>query len=195
MTDETIKPPQPIPYPNNKVIKKFYRVPIILYRLGLGKLVGKAILIISTIGRKTGKVHRTPIEYFRHQGKVYVMSGFMDAPDWYQNLQADSHVTLNTDQGVQHAIAHKPETEEEWQGVTAFLTHSPVAILVAPELVRKIDDPEIQKQIRKWPWLTFDPSDEPCPPALETDLLWAWPIILILLALRILIGWLIRRHK
>jgi len=49
-SERTIHPPQPIPYPHNNIIKQLYRFPILLYRLGLGKLIGQYILIISTYG-------------------------------------------------------------------------------------------------------------------------------------------------
>jgi deazaflavin-dependent oxidoreductase (nitroreductase family) len=158
-------------------------------------LIGKNILVISTFGRRTGKVHRTPVEYYNHQGRLYVMSGFGDEPDWYKNLNTDPHVTLNTDKGFINAIARKPETNEEWGGVMAYLKHSPVSILTTPELVQKIDDPEVQEQIKTFPVVMFDPTDETCPPALETDLLWAWPIILLLLAVRIFTSWLWHRRS
>lgn len=195
MTDEKLQPPQPIPYPNNWIFKSLYRFPILLYRLGLGKWIGKTISILSTYGRKTGLVHRTPLEYYRHQGRFYVMSGFGQEPDWYKNVQADPRITLNTDRGFLKGIARKPQTEEEWQGVYAFLENSPISILADPEMVRKMDDLEMQAQIKTWPVLTFDPTDEPCPPQLEEDLLWAWPLILIGLALHILINWLIHRRN
>jgi deazaflavin-dependent oxidoreductase (nitroreductase family) len=195
MKSEVLKPPQPIPYPKSELIKNLYRIPILLFRLGLAPLIGRNILVISTFGRRTGKVHRTPVEYYNHQGRIYVMSGFGDEPDWYQNLNTDPHVTLNTDKGFINALARKPETSEEWQGVTAYLKHSPVSILTTPELVQKIDEVEVQEQFKAFPVVTFDPTDETCPPALETDLLWAWPIILLLLALRILTGWLWHRRS
>jgi deazaflavin-dependent oxidoreductase (nitroreductase family) len=195
MKNEVLKPPQPIPYPKSELIKTFYRIPILLYRLGLAPLIGKYILVISTFGRKTGKVHRTPVEYYTHQGRLFVMSGFGDEPDWYQNLRANPLITLNTDKGSIKTIARKPETSEEWEGVTAYLKHSPVSILTAPELVQKIDEPEVQELIKTWPIVTFDPTDEPCPSALEADLLWAWPIILLLTALRVLTGWLWHRKS
>ena len=195
MTKEKHQPPQPIPYPNNWIFKSLYRFPILLYRLGLGKCIGKFISILSTYGRKTGMVHRTPLEYYRYQGRFYVMSGFGQEPDWYKNIQADPRVILNTDRGFLKGIARKPETEEEWQGVYAFLRNSPVTFLTDPQMDRKLDDPEIQAQIKNWPVLTFDPTDEPCPPPLEEDLVWAWPLILIGLALHILIGWLIQRKS
>ncbi len=193
MTEEKLQPPHPIPYPNHWLIKKLYRFPILLYRLGLGKWIGKTISILSTYGRKTGKVHRTPVEYYRHQGKFYVMSGFGQVPDWYKNVQTDPHVTLNTDRGFLKGIARRPQSEKEWEGVYAFLKNSPVGFLSDTDMVRKLDDPKMQEQIKTWHVLTFDPTDEPCPPPLEADLLWAWPLILIGLALHILIGWLIKR--
>lgn len=92
---EKIKPPQPIPYPTHPILKSLYRLPILLYRLGLGPLIGKNIIVVSTYGRKTGKIHRTPVEYYQHQGQIFVMSGFMDRPDWFQNLRENPQVGLN----------------------------------------------------------------------------------------------------
>jgi len=196
MTEEiNVQPPHPIPYPDNPIIRKLYRTPILLYRLGLGKLIGRYIVIISTYGRKSGKVRRTPIEHFRKDGLIYAISGFEKEPDWYRNLKANPHVTLQTDLGTHHVIARTPETEGEWQGALEYLEKSPVPILVIPEVVKRLDDPEIQKQIHDWPVVVFEPTDEPCPDALEIDLLWAWPLILIFLAVKITILWFISRKK
>ncbi|MEA3328032.1 MAG: nitroreductase/quinone reductase family protein [Chloroflexota bacterium] len=194
MTDNVrISPPQPIPYPKNRIIKKFYRTPILLYRLGLEKLYGKYILILSTFGRKSGKIHRTPVEYFRDGGRIFIMSGFGDTPDWYQNLQKDPHVTLNTGGTVQHMRSRKPGIQSEWEGVFNFLKTSPVSILSSPGLVNQLDDPQFQEEIKHWPVLTFDSTQEPCPKPLEPDLTWAWPLILLISARAVLRCWL--RHR
>ncbi len=195
MSDEIkVQPPHPIPYPENAIIRTFYRTPILFYRLGLGKVIGKYIMIISTFGRKSGKVRRTPIEYFRKGNLIYAISGFERDPDWYQNLKANPLVTLQTNQGTHHVLARTPETEEEWQGALDYLARSPVPTLVIPEVVSRLDDPEIQKQIREWP-VVFEPTEETCPDALPIDLLWAWPLILILLAVKITFWWLFSREK
>ncbi len=81
LVESKVEPPHPIPYPSNAIIRKLYRTPILLYRLGLGKLFGKYIMIISTFGRKSGKVRRTPIEYFRQGDFIYAISGFERDPD------------------------------------------------------------------------------------------------------------------
>jgi len=188
-----ISPPQPIPYPKNRITKKFYRLPIQLYRLGLEKLYNKYILILSTFGRKSGNIHRTPVEYFRDEGRIFIMSGFSDTPDWYQNLQKNPHVTLNTGKSALHMLARKPETQSEWEGVYKFLKTSPVSILSNPGLVNQLDDPQFLQEIQQWPILTFDNTQEHCPEPLEHDLTWAWPLILLFSARAVLRCWL--RHR
>ena len=193
--NDHLNPPQPIPYPENWVLKQLFRFPILLYRLGLGKWIGKMILILSTYGRKTGKVRRAAVEYFQHKGQIYVISGFGHKPDWVQNLKTNPHVSINTDQGTIQAIARKPNTEEEWQGVIAYLRHSPISNLSNPEMLAKLNSPEILAQIKTWPVWTFDTTDEPGPPAVKADLVWTWPLILLLLAVNFLVGWLIHRSE
>jgi deazaflavin-dependent oxidoreductase (nitroreductase family) len=193
---EKTKPPQPIPYPTHPILKSLYRLPILLYRLGLGPLIGKYILVVSTYGRKTGKVHRTPVEYYQHQNQIFVMSGFMDRPDWFQNLQENPRVGLNIKDQRICARARRPETPEEWEGVIAFLQSSPVAQLSEPVLVDQLDDAAIREIIQDWPILTFDHTNEPCPKPLKADLVWAWPLILLVGAGAILLLWLAyQNHK
>ena len=195
MNAPTIAPPQPIPYPHNPLIKKLYRTPILLYRLGLGSLIGNVILILSTFGRKTGQVHRTPVEYFQYQGQLYVMSGFAGRPDWYKNLQADPHASLSIKGQRICAKARPPRSEAEWEGVIAFLQSSPVAQFSEPELKQHLEQPDFRAAIKTWPVLTFDATDEPCPPALDADLTWAWPLILLSTAGLLLIKWLHLRKQ
>ena len=190
MKPTSINPPQPIPYPDYPLIKNLYRLPVFLYRLGLGPLIGKYILILTTTGRKTGKMHRTPVEYYQHNGRIFVMSGFGTRPDWYKNLQANPQVGLNIHGQRLCARARAPETEAEWEGLIAYLKASPVTQISAPGMVEKLDDPGVRDEIKKWPVLTFDPLDRPCPAPLEADLVWAWPLMLLAAASIMLVKWL-----
>jgi len=190
---EGITPPHPIPYPKNEVLKKIYRMPLLLFRLGISKIFSKYILILSTYGRRTGKTYCTPVEYFRHEGRFYVMSGFGAKPDWYKNILSDSHITLQLDQEILHATARKPETESEWEAVVAYLKSSPITKIAEHYFLYDLDKPEMRQALKTWPILTFDPTEETCPSPLETDLLWCWPLILLGIALAISIGWLCHR--
>lgn len=190
-----ITPPQPIPYPQNEILKKIYRFPILLFRLGLSKLVSKYILILSTFGRKTGKTRHTPVEYFRYQDRFYVMSGFGAKPDWYKNILSDPHITLQLDQKIFTSIARKPETESEWEAVIAYLKSSPITKFTDVDALDNLEDPEVRQGIKAWPVLTFDHTEETCPAPLQTDLVWCWPLIFLGAALTISIYWLRHRSK
>lgn len=191
-----------LPYPENCLVKKLYKTPILLYRLGLGKLFGSYILILSTTGRKTQKTHHTPVEYFYHEGKYYIISGFGEHTDWYKNIMANPQVTLQNSYERICAEARAPKTDEEWEAVHLYLTRSPVGRVLMADFItpteqdaQESQSPDIMAEIKKLPVLTFDPTDKPCPPPLEADLVWAWPLILLGMAIDITILWLLSRKK
>jgi deazaflavin-dependent oxidoreductase (nitroreductase family) len=63
---------------------------VLFYRLGILPLIGmgKQMMLLSTIGRKTGKQRFTPIGYYRVDGQVYVFSGWGKGASWFQNMQS-----------------------------------------------------------------------------------------------------------
>lgn len=63
--DETTQPllPERLPYPSHSALRSLFRLPILLYRLGLEPLVGWGFMILTTTGRKSGLPRRTAIEY------------------------------------------------------------------------------------------------------------------------------------
>ena len=184
-----------LPYPENYLVKKLYKTPILLYRLGLGKLFGSYILILSTTGRKTNKTHHTPVEYFLHEGKYYIISGFGVQPDWYKNIMENPQVTIQNGYERICATARAPKTDEEWEAVHLYLTRSPVGRVLMADYLEEIQSSDMMTEIKKLPVLTFDPTDKPCPPPLEADLVWAWPLILLGMAIDITILWLFSRKK
>ena len=78
------------------LLNKVFMVP--MFRLGLGALVGNPltgyIMVLKTVGRRTGKVRYTPVNYAILNGKVYCLAGFGRISDWYRNLQANPKVEL-----------------------------------------------------------------------------------------------------
>ena len=85
---------------------------IFLYRLTGGKLGGKVqglpVLLLTTIGRKTGKKRITPLGYFEHDG-YYVISasnaGFDTHPAWFHNLKSRPQVELQIGNKQSTAVA------------------------------------------------------------------------------------------
>lgn len=70
------------------------------YALGLGPLLGKMVLLLTTRGRKSGKPRVTPLQYERIDNTIYVASAMGAKADWIRNIQADPHVQVRV--GSQH---------------------------------------------------------------------------------------------
>jgi deazaflavin-dependent oxidoreductase (nitroreductase family) len=68
-----------------------FRVPIVLYRLGLGRLLDHEFLLLTHAGRRTGRVHETVLKVLRYDpetGECVVAAAWGKAADWYRNIQA-----------------------------------------------------------------------------------------------------------
>jgi deazaflavin-dependent oxidoreductase (nitroreductase family) len=68
--------------------------PKIAYRLGLGPLIGRVVLLLTTTGRKTGLERVTPLQYELIDGDYYIGAALGLKADWVRNLIADPHVQL-----------------------------------------------------------------------------------------------------
>lgn len=65
--------------------------PVYLYRIGLGRLFGHRLLVITHRGRHPGRIYRTPVEVARYDSateEAIVPSGWGPQADWYRNIQA-----------------------------------------------------------------------------------------------------------
>ncbi len=64
------------------------------YRAGLGKFAGKMILLLTTIGRKSGNLHTVAVQYELIEGKYYIGAAAGLKSDWLQNIQACPNVQI-----------------------------------------------------------------------------------------------------
>ncbi|MFD1546215.1 nitroreductase family deazaflavin-dependent oxidoreductase [Nonomuraea guangzhouensis] len=75
--------------------RRLWRLPIGLYRLGLGSLLGRRIMLLAHIGRVSGRPRQAVIEVIEHGEHGYVAaSGFGPKADWYQNILKTPDVTI-----------------------------------------------------------------------------------------------------
>jgi deazaflavin-dependent oxidoreductase (nitroreductase family) len=100
-------------YPQG-ILLLLLRVPLFLYRMGLGEVVNAArIMILTTRGRKSGLPRHTALEYRMHGNKLYVISGWGKRPHWVKNLLTDPLVTLQLGSRVYAAHASVVDTPGE----------------------------------------------------------------------------------
>jgi deazaflavin-dependent oxidoreductase (nitroreductase family) len=68
--------------------------PRIAYALGLGPLIGRLVLLLTTTGRKSGKPRVVPLQYEVIDGKIYLGSSRGVNADWVRNIQANPKVEV-----------------------------------------------------------------------------------------------------
>lgn len=89
------QPQPPAPPRGLKAIP--WRLPIWLYRLGLGFLLGERFLLLNHIGRKSGKVRQAVLEVMLKETDplAYVVgSGFGERSDWFRNVMHTPEVVI-----------------------------------------------------------------------------------------------------
>jgi deazaflavin-dependent oxidoreductase (nitroreductase family) len=85
-----------------KNIQKIHRL---LYALGLGPLVGRLILLLTTTGRRSGKKRVTPLQYEEIDGLFYLGAARGLKADWLRNIQACPEVEIHVGTRHFHGIA------------------------------------------------------------------------------------------
>jgi deazaflavin-dependent oxidoreductase (nitroreductase family) len=74
-----------------KNIQKIHRV---LYAIGLGPVIGRIILLLTTMGRKSGLPRVTPLQYEQINGDYYLGSARGLKADWLRNIQSNPNVEI-----------------------------------------------------------------------------------------------------
>jgi len=168
-------------YPESKWRRTLFRAPIFLWRLGLGPIIGHNMLLLTTTGRKTGLPRRALTEYHTLQGKIYVPCAFGPQSDWYKNLVADPHVTVQTWQGAESMLATRVTEDEELLAIIDLMrSRNPVMLAWYFESLGIAEESEdILANKDRIYIIRFDPTTDPTPFPLEADLAWLWPVLLL----------------
>jgi deazaflavin-dependent oxidoreductase (nitroreductase family) len=114
------------------LIKWFMSVNTLLLRLTRGRIGGKLgrqkVLLLHTIGRRSGQERTTPIAYFDYEGKYLIVAsnwGRDKNADWYLNLKSNPRASLEIKGVLVPALAREAQGEE-YDRLWAFATqHHP----------------------------------------------------------------------
>ena len=71
------------------LFKQLLHTPVWLFRIRLGFLFGRRIVMLEHTGRRSGKLRRTPLEVVQRKGDSYILcSGTGPTADWYRNIRS-----------------------------------------------------------------------------------------------------------
>jgi deazaflavin-dependent oxidoreductase (nitroreductase family) len=83
--------------PPGGLLRILLRLPIWLYRLHLGWLLGTRFLLLDHTGRNSGQAYQTVIEVVKHDqasNSFFVVSGWGNKSDWYLNIHKNPDVII-----------------------------------------------------------------------------------------------------
>lgn len=152
------------------------KVPLNLWRLGLGPLLGHNLLVLTHKGRKSGRIIHTMVEYHEHNGKIYIAAAYGPHTDWYQNIFAHPQVTVQIASGSESRTAVRVTDDQEILDVFAYLLkRRPPLIKIYLKSFRIEPEPDdVIANKDKIYWLRLEQTPEPALLPLEADLVWVW---------------------
>jgi len=113
----------------NLWLRLFMALHVLTYRFTGGilgsRMAGQSVLLLRTVGRKSGKSRITPINYFRDGERYVVVAsnwGRANNPGWYINLRNRPAVAIqvmNKTLNVRPEVATDAEYPRLWKLVTA----------------------------------------------------------------------------
>ncbi len=89
------------------------------------ELNGKPVIILTSVGARTGKLRKTPLMRVEHNGEYAVVASLGGAPQhpvWYYNLAANPHVELQDGPVRKDYVAREvdgAERETWWERAVA----------------------------------------------------------------------------
>jgi deazaflavin-dependent oxidoreductase (nitroreductase family) len=98
--------PVPFDWAKMKNVQKIHRM---IYAMGLGPLIGRIILLLTTTGRKSGLKRVTPLQYEKIGADYYLGAACGVNADWVRNIQINPQVEIRV--GAKH-----------FQGVAEIIT-------------------------------------------------------------------------
>jgi deazaflavin-dependent oxidoreductase (nitroreductase family) len=90
------------------------KMPLVLYRLGLSRMLGKRFMLLTHVGRRSGKVYRTVLAvlHFDEQTCEIAAVSPWSASNWYRNIQAAPALEVES-AGVRYAPVQRALSPEE----------------------------------------------------------------------------------
>jgi F420H(2)-dependent quinone reductase len=91
-----------------------------IFRASGGRIGGSAkgipLLLLTTTGRRSGRVHVVPVGYIEQGDDLLVVGsagGFSFHPAWYLNVRQNPRVSVETPGGRRRMLAEVPERDEQ----------------------------------------------------------------------------------
>lgn len=140
-----------------------FRLPLVLYRLGVGWVLGNEFLVLTHVGRRTRRVRETVLKVLHYDpstGECIVASAWGRHADWYQNIQTRPALAVQT--GRQRYVPEQRgvgadeafSVFKDWTGRQRWF-----ARLMLGQIGQRLDVPEgqLRATVESFPFVAFRP--------------------------------------
>lgn len=117
--------------PPSGFLKYFFKVPVWLYKIGLGgmeRIIGAEWMLLTTTGRKSGKLRQTMVDildYDKTTDTYYIEAAYGARADWYKNIQANPLFEAQVGRRKFNARAGKLTSDNAAEALVQFYRRKP----------------------------------------------------------------------
>lgn len=171
------------------------RFMVLLFRLGLGTWGNgpqtSQVMVLVHRGRKSGQLHRTPVNYAVVDDMIYCAAGFGSRTDWYRNVVANPGVQVWLTDGWYAGEAEEVAPEDPQRN--ALLRQVLIASGFAASLFGGLDpktasEEKLAELTPSYRLIRIYPSEACTGPGGPNDLAWLWPVTTFALLGLLLLG-------
>ena len=138
--------------------------PRIAYALGLGSVLGRSVLLLTTLGRKSGRPRVTPLVYEEQGNTIIVASARGHSADWLHNILANPKVNVRVGRRQFDAVAKVTSDPEEIANyLQSQIDRNPTAfgaILRSEGLSSRPSRADLIQFAPKRPMVTIHPNED-----------------------------------
>ncbi len=161
---------------------------LLMWRLGLGSVINMLpdtagqLMVLTHVGRKSGKTYRQPLNYALADGDVYCVAGFGAISDWYKNITANPRVQVWLPDGWWEGIARDvSDAPNRVPLLRAVIRGSGFAGRLAGIDVNTISDTELDLLTRDYRLIRIERMTARTGSDGPGDLAWVWQAATVIL--------------
>ncbi|MBT7189187.1 MAG: nitroreductase family deazaflavin-dependent oxidoreductase [Anaerolineae bacterium] len=174
-----------------RLLNKFFMIPV--FKLGLGPFMGNPIsgyiMVLKTIGHKSGLTRYAPVNYAILDGNIYCLSGFGKLAHWYKNLAANPNIEMILPSATLLGKAATVMDADEWLRATRqILKNGGFAGFLAGYNAWTITDEELREKGKDMVVIRISPEGIYGGAADPGGKLWLWLTIAVIALIIILLS-------
>jgi deazaflavin-dependent oxidoreductase (nitroreductase family) len=173
-------------------LNRFFMVPV--FRLGFAPLFCNPligyIMVLKTIGRKSGRVRYAPVNYAIYRGNIYCVSGGRQSSDWFRNALATPDIEVILPGGAIFGhVAEESDAATRRAVIRQVLINAGFAGFFEGYDPRRLSDEELARRTADMPLVRIEPRGLGSGGSDPGGWAWIWPVAATIAIIAALVIW------